>query len=362
MRNKEVFYRDIEKRAQTIYEGYQNIMENISRDDMSLSVTQLKFFMKNDGRLGGKAWCKNNIDNIEINTGVINNFFDYFYGFAEELNHKLINELHFKISKGQGEDVSYLLLLQDENKEAIILNNETINYNLASLLTVFVSRFILTHELGHLLNGHCQYLNNNNDLSYIPMYYNNRRTNNISPLDIKTMEMDADFFAGTDSFRNLLILYNHFEEKVDPALLIKPIDLFFWWSFAIRSNFLISQHILNDENYSPDRTHLPSVARFALILTSIVESIDGGIYKINYRRGDSEEKLVKKLLDGALYAEEYYNSKFHTEYAVAETMENEKYLNTVSELENNWDDLRNKLINFSRLPLFERKNRDFTLE
>ncbi|EDW21201.1 hypothetical protein FO510_10260 [Bacillus pumilus] len=361
MRNKEVFYSDIQKRAQSIYEGYQDIMKNTSRKDMSLSETQLKFFIKNDGRLGGKAWCKNNIDHIEINTGVISNFFDYFIGFAEELNHKFINDLHFKISKKQGDDVSFLLLLQDENKEGIILNNKTIDYNLASLLTVFVSRFILTHELGHLLNGHCQYLNNN-DLSYIPMYYINRRTNNIFPLDIKTMEMDADFFAGTDSFRYLLILYNHFEKRVDPALLIKPIDLFFWWSFAIRSNFLISQHILNDEEYSTDRTHLPSVARFVLILTSIVESIDNGIYKINYRSGDSEEKLVKKLLDGAMYAEEYYNSKFHTEYAMTETMKNEKYVNTVSDLETNWDNLRNKLISFSRLPLFGRKNRDFTLE
>ncbi|MCW4645696.1 hypothetical protein ON095_17430, partial [Bacillus safensis] len=86
-----------------------------------------------------------------------------------------------------------------------------------------------------------------------------------------------------------------------------------------------------------------------------------GIYKINYRSGDSEEKLVKKLVDGAMCAEENYNSKFHTEYAMAETMKNEKYVNTVSDLENNWDDLRNKLISFSRLPLFERKNRDFTL-
>ncbi|MCY7456067.1 hypothetical protein [Bacillus altitudinis] len=355
MRDKEVFYKDIEKRAQTIYEGYQYIMKSSLTKDMSISKTQLNFFLRNDRRLGGKAWCKNNIDYIEINTGVIDNFFDYFYDFAEKLNQKFIKNLPFKRDENKGDDGSYSLLLQDENNGGIILNNETIDYNLASLLTVFVSRFILTHELGHLLNGHCKYLNDNNDINYIPMYYINNRTNNISPLDIRTMEMDADAFAATDSFRNLLILYNNFEEKVDAALMIKPIDLFFWWSFAIRSNFLISQRILNDEEYTPDRTHLPSVARFVLILFSIINSVDSGIYKINYRSGDSEEGLLKNIIDGAFYAEKNYNSNFYTDYAMTETMENEKYTNAVLEMQMNWDNLRNKLISFSRLPLYKRK-------
>ncbi|WMY23221.1 hypothetical protein D9R10_19980 [Bacillus velezensis] len=69
MIGKENFYDDIEKRAQAIYEQYQNLMKGISKKNSNLLNHQLKFYLKDDGRLGGKAWCENDIDKIEINKG-----------------------------------------------------------------------------------------------------------------------------------------------------------------------------------------------------------------------------------------------------------------------------------------------------
>ncbi|MGD2406310.1 hypothetical protein [Bacillus velezensis] len=357
MIGKENFYDDIEKRAQAIYEQYQNLMKGISKKNSNLLNHQLKFYLKDDGRLGGKAWCENDIDKIEINKGVINNFFDYFYDFVEKDSEKLLRELRLDIEK-INEEISYEFLFYPDSGKAKIIDNKTNELNLASLLTVFVSRFILTHELGHLLNGHCGYLNAESykSIQYIPMFYNdtNGRNNIISPLDNRTLEMDADAFATTDNFRNLVLLYNKFEEKVNNNINIKPIDLFYWWSFAIRSNFLIIQRLLSDEEYRDNKTHLPSVARWSLIIGSLQANIESGIYKINYRNGDSKEKFLQAIIKGGIYAEKCYNEKFFTDYNwIKETIENEEYKCSVTEIKNNWKIISGKLSCFSKLPLYE---------
>lgn len=356
MRNKEDFYVDIKNRALAIYEQYQFIMKEISKNKTNIFKYKLNVYLKEDVNLGGKAWSEKFIDNIIINKGVIDNFFDYFYSITKMRSDLLIKQLHFK-QEEVTDDLSYEMVKFDDNGKANVFDSKVIDTKLAGLLTIFVSRFIITHELGHLLNGHCEFLNskNKNSIQFISMFEknNNKKSRSISPLDLRTLEMDADAFAATDNFRNLILLYDLFEERVDSDLNIKPIELFYWWSFAVRSNFLITQRILKDEEYEVDKTHLPSVARWILIIESILDSIENDIYKINYRDGDNKDKLLQSLMSGFSYAERCYNESFYTNYnCIEETINSEDYKQFVTATQKNWKKLSNELDKFSRLPLF----------
>lgn len=351
---REVFYEDIKNRGQAIYEQYKYLMKEVLKIDSNSIESQLKIYLKDDMKLGGKAWCKNDIDNIQINKGVIDNFFDYFYDFTKKISEDFFKTLGYGM---EIEEVSYEGIIWDNTEKFRAIDSKVIDLNLAVLLDIFVARFILTHELGHLLNGHCRYLNSKYDgsIQYIPMFYNETdgKSSDISALDLRTLEMDADAFAATDNFKNLVLLYNKFEEQVDSNLNIKPIDLFYWWSFAIRSNFLLMQNILNDTEYKENMTHLPSVARWNLIIASIDTIISSGIYKINYRNGDSEEKIINKILQGCIYAEKYFNGRFLTECNwITEIEENKDYNKYITEIKSNWENISRKLRCFARLPLY----------
>ncbi|MGQ9006136.1 hypothetical protein [Bacillus sp. FSL R5-0523] len=359
MKNKEDFYVDIKERALNIYEQYQFLMKGIFKNETNISKYKLNFYIKEDANLGGKAWCEKYTDNILIYKGVIDNFFDYFYSFTKMQSKSFLEKLHFNYEDET--EVSYELLKFVDNGKANIFDSKIIDIKLAGLLTIFVSRFIITHELGHLLNGHCEFLysKDKKNIQYISMFEKdkNQTTKTISPLDFRTLEMDADAFAATDNCRNLILLYELFEEKVDSDLNIKPIDLFYWWSFAIRSNFLITQRILNDEEYKVDKTHLPSVARWILILGSMLNIIESDTYKINYRVGDSKEKLLQSFVNGFVYAEKCYNEIFYTNYnCIEETINSEDYVHYASATQRNWENLRSELDIFSRLPLYKSRS------
>lgn len=356
MSNKESFYIDIKNRAMDIYEQYQGLVQEAFKNENDTAKFSLKFRLNEDSELGGKAWSFNYLDNIQLNIGVIDNFFDYFYGFTEMQTVDLLK----KLCVDDDGDVSYEFIKFDDNGNANLFDSKVIDYKLAGLLTIFVSRFIITHELGHLFNGHCEYLNSKaeNSVQYISMFEEDISKNklNISPLDFRTLEMDADAFAATDNFRYLILLYENFEDLVDKDLNIKPLELFHWWSFAIRSNFLITQRILSDEIYRVDKKHLPSVARWILVMGSIVNIIDEGVYKINYRTGDNKEKLIESLTLGFLYAEERYNRDFSTNYnCLEETRSSTDFIEYSTATQNNWRELRNELKKFSRLPLYKSK-------
>lgn len=132
--------------------------------------------------------------------------------------------------------------------EGRIFDNRIIDDIKARMLETFISRFIFLHELGHILNGHCKLLANKmHDTSYfMPMYYNdnNKPENETEALDIRTLEMDADAFAATQSMIHLSYLYDHSEKEIEVPYM-EPQDIFYWWAFAIRSHFLICEDTRN---------------------------------------------------------------------------------------------------------------------
>lgn len=230
-----------------------------------------------------------------------------------------------------------------------VFDSKLVDDGKAKLLEIFVSRFIVLHELGHVLNGHCKLLANKcnvTGLNYIPLYYyeNEKLLAEDSALDIRTLEMDADAFATTQSIYHVLFLHKNYESQIR----IKPHDVFYWWSFAVRSHFLTCEDQFMDNNYYKKMTHLPSNARWTLIYTSTLEVID------SCNIIEEEKKMFKELITkGAIDAEVKFNCIKYSNYDwVNEIDNNIQYINYTNEVNINWEKLIIQLQEYARLPLF----------
>lgn len=354
MNNSEVIYQDISNRAKVIYEQYQLIIKKNKTEEYEGKKTRLNFSIFEYPKLKGESWYENCVDNIRLSSGTIDNLYYYFHEFAKENTQNTLKIMNISNSD---DEIFFEGILHNENDEIRIIDSRNIEKDLATVLDIFASRFILTHEFGHLFNGHCSYINSKgkDKVQFMPTFnYNSSEgLEYISALDYRMLEYDADAFATTDNFKNLILLYSKFEEKVDNKLNIKPIDLFYWWGFAIRSNFLLMQQILKDDDCNSDMKYFPSVLRWASILFIIEHITNPKIIKIKLRDGDTEDKILQKVLAGSNYAEQYYNKKNSMNRNwIAEIEGNSSYFEFLNEVNNNWSDMVKNLKPFSRLPLY----------
>lgn len=354
---KKKLYDEAYRRVDNIYRSYI--------DCFKLQESSLEFNIVDKSDIGGKSWCNEGTDNIEIKKGVFEKSFDYFLQMSQEKNFELLKLITKEKDEEQIRGMSFEYVIRDDINEFICGDSKKDDLLISSMLCMFVYRFIFTHELGHLLNGHCAYVQyvTNGKLNYMPMYPDNELESSdkcISPLDFRTMEMDADAFAVTDNFRYIVDIYNNFERMFNKAVNIKPIDIFYWWSLAIRSQFILQQDSFRikyccEEHYYDDMRYLPNIGRWGMIWCIIDRIITEKIYKINFRSGDNEERILKTLMDGVLNAEKYYNQLKFTNFSfVNEVLNNEDFFTYSSEINNNWNNrLVNVLKKYARLKLYE---------
>lgn len=347
--NKTILYEDLKNRANDIYHQYSHILNEFGKGDFIDSDWILKFNLLENNSINGSSYYKNGIDYIEMNTGLIDIFYNYFYDFIEN---DLENYISNIMNSGMINTTDTIEILCEYG------TLEDIKNDVASLLNIFVSRFILTHELGHLLNGHCRYCSDKDkhEFEFIPIFNFEicKNDSEIPPLDRCTLEFDADAFASTDNYRNLVILYNDFENKVDIKMKMNKIDLFYWWGFAIRSLFLLNEAILKDENYIEKNLYLPSVVRWHCVVGSILNIVDHNLCLMEEK--DSKESL-RKIIKGCKDAECYYNqTRFDFKNWLNQMKDNENYLNIIDNVKRNWEIITPKLDQYSRLPLYNKNN------
>ena len=264
------------------------------------------------------------------------------------------------ITEMQGDETDGFLLLTGMTKDQNypIIGSDELENQLTSLLTVFVSRFILMHELGHLFNGHCQYLSSlcqSDKMNYFPMFnYGNSKIEGVmSNLDWRTLEYDADSFAITGSFQYLMMLYQDFDNKVDTYIIKEPSDLFYWWGFAIRSEFLLMQKIFSDDN-TPHAHHFPSSLRWITVILTINGILYGEHFKFNYVNHDNAAIILEKIFSGASYAERYFTKVNKIDNClILDTIENHK-CEHLEDVEQNWKKMLIKLKPFTRLYLYQK--------
>lgn len=340
--------KDLIYRANSLYDNFQDLIKNFFPEKWYDS--SLDFAIKDCKEINGKSWCNQDKDHIEINRGVLELFYNYF---AKVMEYDKINFLrHLNISEDEDElrKISFEGVFYNGEKVELY-DSKLVDDGKTKLLEIFVSRFIILHELGHLLNGHCKWMADNiklKEMGYIPLfYYGMEKTlDEETALDIRTLEMDADAFAVTNSMHHVLFLYNNFEEQV--RVRIEQPEIYYWWAFAIRSHFLTCEDLFMDNCYYKKMTHLPSNARWTLIYWAAIEIID--YYDIT----EQEKKMFKNMISmGAIDAERKFNCIKGSNYNwFAEVENNSQYSKYRNEVNKNWENLRNQLQEYTRLPLF----------
>lgn len=347
-RMKELLVKDITDRANKIYNNFQDQIK--VHMPYKWYSSSLEFKIKDDERINGRSWCEKDKDHIEINRGVIELYYSYFTKVMEQDRIDFLRTFYV----GEEDDKLREISLEGISRKKgnyEIYDSKFIEDEQAQLLEIFVSRFIILHELGHILNGHCKLSANKlnvKGIKFIPLYYyeNEKLLSESDALDIRTMEMDADAFAATQSIVHLIFLYLNFDREV--KINMNPQDIFYWWSFAVRSHFLTCEDKFMDNTYYKKMTHLPSNARWTLIYGSIMNVIDGYKFKME---SETFKILVTK---GAIDAETKFNRIKHSYYNwEKEISNNVEYINYSNEVNENWKRLKAELQKYARLPLFE---------
>lgn len=331
-------------RANHLHDYYDKKVADRKRKNL-----KFEFVIKDSEKINGKSGCEADFDYIELNRGVIELYYNYF---ENVLNDRLLSQLkYFGIDKSEDEmlKMSYEGIVW-KNKEAHIYDSKVLDYKKIYLLDTFVARFIVLHELGHIYNGHCTYLAQNKEeyqADYMPLYMNamqEKRKTEEECLDIRTLEMDADAFAATQSLLYLFYLYENYEREVDSS--IARNDLFYLWSFAIRSHFLMTEDLFADQMYYKKMTHFPSCARWAMIMTICFELIQ------KYVMQDIREEFLVALAKGVKQAELTFNKIKYTNYNwEREITDNQDYINYKDEVDENWKKLKEKVSRYARFPL-----------
>lgn len=345
---KEILEKDLIDRANSIYDYFQNIIKQYL--PYKWYASSLEFEIIDSDEINGKSWCEKDKDHIQINRGVIELYYNYFSNVMENDKIKFLSNFNVTNEEYELKNMSYEGVYFKDGKYHIY-DSKVIDDSKVQLLEIFVSRFIILHELGHILNGHCKLLAEKFTLiglKYIPLYYfeKDKSLDDETSLNIRTLEMDADAFAATQSIYHLIYLYKNFEHQV--KIDMEPYDIFYWWSFALRSHFLICEDQFIDLYYYKKMTHLPSTARWTLIYNSALNVID-----LIYVE-EQEKKMFKELIiAGAEDAEAKFNSIKYTNYSwVNEINDNIQYVDYKNEINKNWEKLKIQLEEYSRLELF----------
>lgn len=355
MKNIELYYNDLKCRAEELYNQFSELSEIFNKQKYQ---REFDFLIEENNDVNGCAYVESNRDIIRINKGLIDKFFGYFSDYTDCLIKKTI---------GRNESLDLrsieVIGINISDKETIDLY-EYFN-NLKSLLLTLLSRFVLLHELGHIFNGHCDYIKSNCGMNQIDMFpkLDNFSVDNKDKLTIRTIEMDADAFAATQSMYHLLFIY---EDKVYNEIdFVDKLDIFYWWAFAIYSHFIYFEDLLylngkcGAEKYSTSLKHLPPNARWILIYAcceSFLEKNDK--IRQEEKKERIKEKILKKLVDGMVEAEKVWNELKAIDYDKKFSIKDEQkdiFQIYVNEVMNHWDKIRNDLDKFARLNLYKKE-------
>jgi hypothetical protein len=140
-----------------------------------------------------------------------------------------------------------------------------------NLYMTMAIRFLINHELGHIVNGHLGYYKNIYGNIYWNEFNYDKSENKIEPNISQTLEMDADSFATN-------IAFNHGKEIVDNISSVDyPYRLFYKDLKTYLSNWIICIYCFfklcgfSNFNYSltKNNSHPPPSIRVSLILNNV---------------------------------------------------------------------------------------------
>ena len=328
--NNDFFYKDIEKRANDMFNNWYSTWAGIKDKHFEMSIKQ------EESAFGGRSYVENGVLKMVIFTGTVDNYLSVINNVMNLRTSLSINSIH------QGDD-NLIDLISAEgiiypNGVPEVFDSKVIDQHITNLIMTFVNRFVICHEFGHLFSGHYEQFKMIK-MRFIPMHMTGDEWSIVpdeKKLDVFTMEWDADRFAATDSVRELLFLWENYDTQVQYRNLIGKNELFFWWGFAVALIF----HWINEMDcykmYKQEILYNPR-DRMMNILSTALDCLDK-LFGKNIPELPIKE-MSANIAKGALNAEEIF-SVFRNGESVWIKEQIDMTNSSLPMIENNWERLK----------------------
>jgi len=330
--------------------------------------SKLNFYYDSDNTFNAYTRTKGADDYMCINVGTILDAFAHIKS-AFSSSSFLLNFGNPNVEKNK-----QVLGKFDITKRQLLFTGDPIDpirQSLSSYTALMMIRYIYSHELGHILNGHTSYVSTLYAVPKLEMVCKKLFSNfseNLRAqyaLDCRTLEMDADSFAASMSIDNIMMLYIKRNENLDFFnLLNDDCDIFTLWSFAIHSIFLLLEYHTTS-TYDPLSCYLPNEAREILSISSALNALNDYIkHDIFGCDAILHQKIISKIFAGIDEAEKFFNSTYYTNYHfIQNTNNNPLYSKFANEVLTHWNDtLYSKMEKYARIPLYHPDTIESTME
>lgn len=130
---------------------------------------------------------------LYITEGTLLRIYEFFY----KLN--ICTEIcKYNFICDKSDQIGCKLVSQDDLNRKIevdfyICKDKRINA-IAEYMAMFATKFVILHELGHYLNGHCDYAISNGRNNFC-FHLNDKIDNSLTPIQSQALEVDADCYA-----------------------------------------------------------------------------------------------------------------------------------------------------------------------
>lgn len=324
-------------------------LEIINHMKKSYSLPDIHLdFIDNDKSFNAVAFKREKSYFIGINTETVNRlhiFFKYIMSFPEVLS---------SIGNSKNEIAPKNIDLNNFNR--IIEPKDKFRMDYSEQLLNSALQFLILHELGHIINGHVDLIEEWSGIPFISEMADTAEKSDISKLDFQTLEFDADSFATNIGLQIIFIQYKtkeQLQEHVQPFFKSLE-DAIFLWSFSTYAIFRFLDTNKYDFNGLDNYLHPYPGIRQHSVLDNIYSILEDSEYLQEFDLNKSDYNLKHRgFLKGAIELENAIKIikkgpitwDFLNEiqsYPVSDTYTDEG-LTSLYQIQNNWRNIRPQL-------------------
>jgi hypothetical protein len=206
----------------------------------------------------------------------------------------------------------------------------------------FAFRFLIHHELAHIIRGHVAYLGSiTQNFSWSETEYKEIKEL-LGFAFSQTFEMDADSFAINHAFLIANLNIQNLDENLEAKKLYKDFKTFYsHWSFSIYCFFKLFGFDEVDVEKAKTFTHPPAAVRMSMVLANVGDIL----LKNNIKEVDEIGKQMFKSADDAEHAYSEVTFQINNPKFLAKTFRDT--FSYMEEIAGNWNNVRPVLEQFA---------------